>query len=154
MEPLAGVMKAAGMSLSDPVVEPGGIVRAYFNAPYAYSNTVTIHKIYTPRPDISQKLQRALAEITGDHHLNPLNDYKVRAGSLQTRTIGGQPALTCILDSFGVEHPTDSVPNQKLTVYATWIATEGESIDFWVNSTSVGTFRWRFEPFLAALRIP
>jgi hypothetical protein len=68
MEPVTKLMKAAGMGLSEPLVEPGGIVRAaitaYSNSQQYESSAVTIHKIYTPRPEIAQKLQRALAKIS------------------------------------------------------------------------------------------
>ena len=80
----------------------------------------------------------------------------MRPGSLQTRTIGGQQALTYLLDYFNTEHNSDSLPNRKMTVYATWIATQDETIEFRaeMDPASVGTFRWRLEPILAALRIP
>jgi hypothetical protein len=157
MEPITKAMKTGGMGLSEPFLETGGMVRAELYFPSANGNvTVWVRKIHTPAPEIAQSLQRALAEITGKHNLNPLWDYKVRPGSLQTRTIGGQSGLTCLLDYFSTEHNTDSLPNRKMTVYATWIGTEDETIQFWaeVNPASVGTFRWQFEPFLAALRIP
>jgi hypothetical protein len=157
MEPVTKVMKTTGMGLSEPFLESGGIVRADLYFPSANGNTtVTIRKVHTPAPEIAQALQRALAEIAARHNLNPLWDYKVRPGSLQTRTIAGHPALTCLLDYFNTEHNTDSLPNRKLTVYATWIGTEDEMIQFRaeMDPYSVGTFRWRFEPFLAALRVP
>ena len=157
MEPITKVMKTAGIGISEPLVESGGIVRADLYFPSANGNTtVTIRKVHTPAPEIAQALQRALAERTGWHNLNPLWDYKVRPGSLQTRTIGGQQALTYLLDYFNTEHNSDSLPNRKMTVYATWIATQDETIEFRaeMDPASVGTFRWRLEPILAALRIP
>ena len=148
MEPLVQLMKDTRI---EPVEKPGGMIKAGF---YQFGNcAITIYKIYTAQPEIAHELQRMLDAKTAERHLNPLTDYKLRPDSLQTRTISGHPALACLLDYSSVEN---SIPTRKKTVYATWIGTEDEMIEFWcdIDSDSVGTFRWQLEPILAALHIP
>jgi hypothetical protein len=98
-----------------------------------------------------------MQDASRNHPQNSWNDdYHVRPESVQTLTIGGHPALTCLLDyTQGSPNATDNPP-RKWTRYEAWIATEDELIEFHANlaSETVGTFRWRFEPILNSLRIP
>jgi hypothetical protein len=170
MEPIARVVKAAGGKMDEPLVP-------YPDNPYPDSPlinsirssihlgipsdgagaSVTIHKIYTPPSELAQTLQRAMQDASRKHPQTSWNgDYQVRPESVQTREIGGHPALTCLLDyTTGSPNSAESPP-QKWTRYEAWIATEDEVIEFRLNlpRDSVGTFRWRFEPILTSLRIP
>jgi hypothetical protein len=92
-----------------------------------------------------------------EHPQNSWDDhYQIRADSVQNRTIAGRPALSCLLDYTQGSPNNNDNPPMKWTRYETWIATESELLEFRVNlrPDGVGTFRWRFEPILAALRIP
>ena len=165
MEPIASVAKSAGGKLDEPLVlvpYPGGDGR--FNSIHSNISglalegqvSITIHKIYTPPSELGQTLQRVMQATSRDHPRNYWDGYQVRPDSVQTRAIGGHPALTCLLDyTQGSPNATDNPP-QKWTRYEIWIATEDELIEFQANLSrfDVGTFRWRFEPILAALRIP
>ena len=169
MEPIASVVKAASWKLGEAIVpsDNDGLVQgdlvnsnlyfpgSEFVVPFGIG--VTIHKIYTPPSELAQTLQRALQSASRTHPQNSwMNGYQLRPDSVQTRTIGGHPALTCLLDYTQGSPNSVENPPRKHTRYETWIATEDELIEFKANlySETVGTFRWRFEPLLSALRIP
>jgi hypothetical protein len=161
MDPIASVINAAGGTLSEPLIPYDG-ARNLINSQTSALGWdeqvfVTIRKIYTPPSELTQALQRALQGASRAHPQNSwMNEYQLRPDSVQTRAIGGHPALTCLLDyTQGSPNATDNPPI-KLTRYETWIATEDELIEFHasLSSQNVGTFRWRFEPLLSALRIP
>lgn len=139
LESVAAVAQTGGWKLSEPVTHPGGIVDASLVLPYVFQNLrVTLRKLYTPRAEIAQALQSSLTEKT--------HFFKVRPDSIQTRVIGGQQSLSCLLD--------DS--SGQRTQYAVWIRSENVAVEFLedANRSDVGVFRWRFEPLLAAIRIP
>ena len=155
---LEAVVQAAGGKEFVRLTGPGNLVSAYFTGLYNRPLHVTIHKIYTPPAEIAQALQRAMAEEIDEHAWNPDLAYKVRAGTLQTRSIGGQQALSCLLDhQDGPLTPMESSKEGVLrTTYAVWIGKENAIVELWgeVARSQVGTFRWRFDPIIDAVRIP
>jgi hypothetical protein len=164
MEPIASVVKAASWKMEDVVIpsDSGRLINSKFFLPGSeslvpFGIVVTIHKIYTPPSELGQSLQRALQSASRAHPQNSwMNEYQLRQDSVQTREIGGHPALACLLDyTQGSPNATDNPP-QKWTRYETWIATDDELIEFQATlyRQYVGTFRWRFEPLLTSLRIP
>jgi hypothetical protein len=163
MEPIASVAKAAGGQLGEPLVPyptygPINTIGAQISVPGLVSGpvSITIHKIYTPASELAQTLQRAMQEASREHPLSSWDGYQVRPESVQSRMIGGHPALTCLLDYTAGSPNSNDNPPSKWTLYETWIATEDEVIEFRTNlrRDDVGTFRWRFEPMLTSLRIP
>jgi hypothetical protein len=72
--------------------------------------------------------------------------------------IGGQQALSCLLDhQDGPLTPMESSKEGVLrTTYAVWIGKENAIVELWgeVARSQVGTFRWRFDPIIDAVRIP
>jgi hypothetical protein len=135
---LAALAKEAGGELENANVEPGGIVRTTLRLASDLSLFVTIRKIHTSPAEIAQALQHTLRENT--------KDYAVHPGSLQTRSIGGQQAISCVLepkDRDGLE-------------YEVWIRTENLSVELFrsTNRQNIGVLRWRFDPIIDAIRIP
>jgi hypothetical protein len=154
---LEAVVQAAGGKEYVRLTGPGNLVSAYYTGLYNRPLHVTIHKIYTPPAEIAQALQRAMAEEIDEHAWNPDLAYKVRAGTLQTRLIGGQQALSCLLDhQDGPLTPPESSKENLRTTYAVWIGKENAIVELWgeVARSQVGTFRWRFDPIIDAVRIP
>jgi hypothetical protein len=97
IESVAAAVGSAGSTARGPVVHSGGSVSTDLSVEGTYV-VVTDFKRYTPRAEIAQVLERMLAEKTSERHVNPVSDYKVRPESLQSRTMGGRQALTCLLD--------------------------------------------------------
>ena len=133
LAPFAEAQRAAGEKWTEPKVEEGGIVHARF-----WDNDLTLRKIYTPRAEIPQELQRMMREYSQE------TGATIRPQSVQMRMIGGQQALSCLLD----------MDKDRLTRYAIWIRSEIASYEYHAHLSSgeVATFRWRFEPILAAVK--
>jgi hypothetical protein len=139
LEQVAEVVKKAGMPMDQPSSDSGGIVTSWIRPSALPSIQVTLRKRYTPPADIAQALQSALAAETAK-----LADYRLRPDSVHTRTAGGQQVFSCLLDKKSGD-----------TEYAAWVITGNASVRFLANvGGDAGTFRWRFEPVLDAIRIP
>jgi len=133
LAPFAEAQRAAGEKWTEPRVEEGGIVNARF-----WNQDLTLRKIYTPKAEIPQELQRSMREYSQE------TGATIRPQSVQMRMIGGQQALSCLLD----------MDKDRLTRYAIWIRSEIASYEYHAHLSSgeVATFRWRFEPILAAVK--
>jgi hypothetical protein len=157
LDSLAAIAKVAGAKIENSRVGPGKSAVATIHLPYIGRLRMTSKNIHTPPAEIAQALQRALAEKTGERHLNPLNDYVVRPGSLRTRSIGGQPALSCLLDyKDGPLTAADTTTLRLRTLFIVWIGTETAIVELQagLDRGEVATFRWRFDPIVDAIRIP
>ena len=112
--------------------------------------TVNLRRIYTPPAEIPQTLRQALADKITEYRRNEVTDHNVRVGSVQERLIGGQQALSCVVDY------TTKEANRR-SIYLTWIQTESTLIDFEsrpLNSSDLAVYRWRLEPILEMVKIP
>jgi len=154
LDAIAAVAKAAG---SEPPVLRAGPGRTSTTAlsyrdSGGYWLSVTSQNIHTPPAGIAQALQRALAAKTGERDQSLLSRYEVRPGSLRTRLIGGQQALSCLLDL--TRRNGDS--SRLITLYIVWIGTENAMVELSteLNRENVGVFRWRIDPMVDAIRIP
>jgi hypothetical protein len=156
LKPFAQALTGSSISLGEPVFHLDSSMSATVHTPGESPTTITIRKRYTAPADIPEALQRELDSALKPRQLNPLQNYKLRSGSLQRRTIGGQQALVCILDYYQVEHPNDTIPSNADVIYKAWIVTSSEIIEISADSNpgKLATLRWRFEPLLDAVRIP
>ena len=152
LDALTALTKAAGGRLANRGVGPGKSTTMNVSLPHTFSLDVVSRNIHTPPAEIPQALQRLLAAKTAERHAKPQLDYVVRPGSLQTRLIGGQQALSCLLDN--TQSSTDNQWFQ--TLFIVWIVTENTTVELSMDMPrqSVGAFRWSYDPFIDALRIP
>jgi hypothetical protein len=137
LESVQASLRAAGWSGGTPWEAPGGTADGWVRTEGISVVRVQTRKIYTPPSEIAQALQRTLAEYQ--------NRDQVRPGSIQTRLIGGQQALSCLVDF-----------DANKTKYIIWIRSESTSVSMEsdMDRSAVGVFRWRFEPALEMIRIP
>jgi hypothetical protein len=152
-------LKTTGWTWRDPDKSPGQDVEATVNLPDGQYFSVHLQKTYTPPGDIAQALRQAMAEkskaLSG---LRSAREVTVRPDSVQTRLIGGQQALICLIDTVDHSTSTDGVPvtNEYYRYYA-WVRTEGTAIEFSFGAngrSNVALFRFRFEAVLATANIP
>ena len=156
LAPLESVVRAAGAKLADQRTGPGNMVSAHLEIPnfdrWLY---VTLRKIHTPPAEIAQALRRAMTETIDGRRWYPDYDDKVRPGSVQTRLIGGQQALSCLLD-YSAGPVSDPNPDNRKTHYYVWIGTENAIVELRADMarSEVGVFRWQYDPIIDAVRIP
>jgi hypothetical protein len=104
--------------------------------------TVNVRKLYTPKAEIAQALQKTMADRTS----YPGETERVRPASVEAFEIGGQQALRCLVDFTG-RPPT--------TTYYVWIRSESTAVEFRAVITSeFPVFRWKFDPVLATVKVP
>jgi hypothetical protein len=103
---------------------------------------VTVRKLYTPKAEIAQALQKSMADGTKG------NGETVRPESVETFEIGGQQALRCVVDT--------SDGGRSITLYYVWIRTESTSVLISAarSSSDFAVFRWKFDPVLATVKVP
>ena len=99
---------------------------------------VTVRKLYSPKTEISQALQKEMASRAGTE--------RVRPESVEAFEIGGQQALRCVVDGEG----------RSNTTYYVWIRTESTAVEFKANLSAreFAVFRWRFDRVLATVKVP
>jgi hypothetical protein len=116
-----------------------------------YQFTVKLRRTYTPPAEIPQALRQAFADKITEYRSNEVTDHNVRVGSVQERLIGGQQALSCVVDY-------TTKDGRRLSIYLTWIQTESTLITFETpgqySSSSIAVLRWRLDPVLDMVRIP
>ena len=100
--------------------------------------TVTVRKLYSPKTEISQALQKEMASRTGT--------ARVRPESVEAIEIGGQQALRCLVDGEG----------RSNTTYYVWIRTESTAVEIraGLSSDEFAVFRWKFDRVLATVKVP
>ena len=152
-------LKTAGWTWRVPDNSPDQDFEANVNLPDGQYFSVHLQKTYTPPGDTAQALRQTMAEkskaLSG---LRSAREVTVRPDSVQTRLIGGQQALICLIDTVDHGTSTDGVPvtNEYYRYYA-WVRTESTAIEFSFGANgreSVALFRFRFEPVLATAKIP
>jgi len=121
----------------------GAESEAYIDNPDARQRvSVTVKKLYTPKAEIAQALQKTMADRTS----YPAETERVRPASVEAFEIGGQQALRCLVDFTG-RPPT--------TTYYVWIRSESTAVEFRAVITSeFPVFRWKFDPVLATVKVP
>jgi hypothetical protein len=75
-------------------------------------------------------------------------DYRIRAGSITRRMVGGKTALSCLGDF--------TVGGVRTVEYLTWVAGDN-AVGFFFGRTSfdvVGTLRQRVDPVIDTLKLP
>ena len=105
---------------------------------------VTVRRIYTPKAEIAQALQKTMADRLKE------NDSVARPESVEAFEIGGQQALRCV----AARKPAAGVT--PLIEYYVWIRTESTSVEFsaYRSPSAFAVFRWRFDPALATVKVP
>jgi hypothetical protein len=149
-------LKTAGWTVREGDKSPGQDVEAGASGPDNLGFSLTLRKTYTPPDDIAQALRQTMAAKLAALAYSG-RELKVRPDSVQTRLIGGQQALICLIDHS--EHSIhDGVPaTSEYYLYYAWIRTESTAIEFSFNSSqrnNIALFRFVFEPTLANAKIP
>jgi hypothetical protein len=100
--------------------------------------TVIVRKLYSPKTEISQALQKEMASRTGTE--------RVRPESVEAFEIGGQQALRCVVDG----------ESRSNTTYYVWIRSESTAVEFKANLSAreFAVFRWKFDRVLATVKLP
>jgi hypothetical protein len=100
--------------------------------------TVIVRKLYSPKTEISQALQKEMASRTGTE--------RVRPESVEAFEIGGQQALRCLVDG----------ESRSNTTYYVWIRSESTAVEFKANLSAreFAVFRWKFDRVLATVKLP
>jgi erythromycin esterase-like protein len=77
-----------------------------------------------------------------------LTDYKVRDASIQRRTVGGHPALSCIADF--------TQNGEPMVEYLTWVSGDGAGALFFarVPAEELNALRMRLDPVIESLKLP
>jgi erythromycin esterase-like protein len=77
-----------------------------------------------------------------------LEDYRIRPGSVERRTIGGHPALSCVADY--------TQGGVKIVEYLTWVSGENASAQFFaqVPASELDALRHRLDPIIKTLKLP
>src|SRR5271157_217521 len=77
-----------------------------------------------------------------------LADYRIRSGSVERRTVGGRPAVSCV-----AEFTRDGV---KMVEYLTWVSGENASALFFAEAANpeFDALRPRLDPIIATLKLP
>jgi erythromycin esterase-like protein len=77
-----------------------------------------------------------------------LEDYRIRPGSVERRTIGGRPALSCLADF--------AQGGVKMVEYLTWVSGENALGQFFaqVDALELDALRHRLDPIIDTLRLP
>jgi hypothetical protein len=151
-------LKTAGWSIRFPSTNPGQDAEASFDRPDNQSVSVHLRTIYTPPGDIAQALRQTMADKVEEIAKEGVaREAKVRPDSVQTRLIGGQQALICLIDY--VDHSiSDGNPlTREYYRYYAWIRTQSTAIEFEFGSSnrnSLALQRFVFEPILATAKIP
>jgi hypothetical protein len=152
-------LKTAGWTMRDPDKDPGQEVATSANTgPGGQWVNVNVRTAYTPPGDIAQALRQTMADkLEAVAHTGIAKEARVRPDSVQTRLIGGQQALICLVDQ--VDHSIhDGVPTTtEYYRYYAWIRTESMAIEFSSDSQvrgGIALFRFVFEPLLATAKIP
>src|ERR1035441_3638090 len=100
-------LKTAGWTWRVPDNSPDQDFEANVNLPDGQDFSVHLQKTYTPPGDTAQALRQTMAEkskaLSG---LRSAREVTVRPDSVQTRLIGGQQALICLIDT--VDHGTST----------------------------------------------
>jgi len=156
LDSIVAAATTGGIVSINMAAEPGGIASArgsFWNNCCNNALTFTYRKRLTPQNEIASLLERRLDEEIhsiriGGRNGNYNTGLKLRSGSLQERSIGGNQAITGLLDYMEKDVPR--------TVFVALIASESSILEIWANlyTEELGTFRWRFEPILDAIRIP
>jgi hypothetical protein len=155
LETALAFLRTAGSKVSfETTTNPFNRDSAYVSSSF-FSVVFRLRRAYTPSAEIPQALRQALADELSEYQRTSAFSYTVRPGSVQERLIGGQQALTCVLDF------TDKDGNRK-SGYRAWIQTESTLLKVTteiprgseMDSSRLGVFRWRFEPLLERIRIP
>ncbi|MGA3019588.1 MAG: tetratricopeptide repeat protein [Bryobacteraceae bacterium] len=152
-------LKTAGWNWRDPDKSPGQDFQANVNFPDGqYYFSVHLRKAYTPPGDIAQALRQTMADkLAALAAEGGAKEVKVRPDSVQTRLIGGQQALICLIDA--VDHAiSDGNPvTREYHHYYAWVRTESTAVEFEFGSSnrnSLAQQRFVFEPILVTAKIP
>ena len=105
--------------------------------------SVTVKKLYTPKAEIAQALQKAMATRT------KASGDRLRPESVEAFEIGGKQALRC-------EVGPGPIAEEFQTTYYVWIRTESTAVEFTAifKPSEFSVFRWKFDPVLAAVKVP
>jgi len=151
-------LKTAGWIIRFPSTNPGQDAEAGFDHPDYQNVSVHLRETYTPPGDIAQALRQTMADKVEEIAKEGVaREAKVRPDSVQTRLIGGQQALICLIDY--VDHSiSDGNPlTREYYRYDAWIRTESTAVEFQFSSSNRNTLalqRFVFEPVLATAKIP
>ena len=152
-------LKTAGWNWRDPDKSPGQDFQATVSFPVGqYYSSVHLRTTYTPPGDIAQALRQTMADkLAALAAEGVAKEVKVRPDSVQTRLIGGQQALICLIDT--VDHAiSDGNPvTREYHHYYAWVRTESMSVELEFGSSnrnSLAQQRFLFEPVLATAKIP
>jgi len=106
--------------------------------------TLTVRRIYTPKAEIAQALQKTMADSAKE-----FSTERLLPESVEVLEIGGHQALRCLRNY----RNSDKNPS---TAYYVWIRTESTAVEFRadLSTWSFPAFRWRFDPVLATVKVP
>jgi hypothetical protein len=119
---------------------PGAESVAYIDSPDNQRIAVNVRKLYTPKAEIAQALQKSMGKTKEP-------GWELVPESVEGFEIGGQQALRCVVRSS---------PAGSSTIYYVWIRTESTAVEFRAgyNPSEFSVFRWRFDPVLATVKVP
>ena len=77
-----------------------------------------------------------------------MEDYRIRAGSVERRTVGGRPALSCVADF--------TRNGVTMAEYLTWVSGEHASAQFFaqVAASELDGLRQRLDSIMETLKLP
>lgn len=75
-------------------------------------------------------------------------DYRIRPGSVERRTVGGRPAVSCLADF--------TRGDVKMVEYLTWVSGENAFAQFFaqVAADELDGLRHRLDPIMETLKLP
>lgn len=126
-----------------PEMGPGPVGQKEIADPdRSLSVVVTVRKLYTPKAEIAQALQKAMAGRPTDSG----QKERVRPEIVEAFEIGGQQALRCVVVR----------GDGSYTNYYVWIRTESTAVEFRARwpADEFAVFRWKFDPVLATVNVP
>jgi hypothetical protein len=98
-----------------------------------------MRRIYTPPAEVDRAVQESCSDRVKEFHAGA----EIHPQSIQTRTVGGRPSESCIIDPKGGTEEFDI-----------WVRSESLIMRFLLAYPNISVFRWVFEPILDTIKLP